>query len=63
MAKVAGYYLVFTPLSTWAGARLEAAGVNGYAVLIGTMLVNFATEFLFDRFFVFGKTIDTDGKV
>ena len=62
MAKVAGYYLVFTPLSTWAGARLESAGVNAYVVLIGTMLVNFVTEFLFDRFFVFGKSIDTDGK-
>ena len=62
MAKVAGFYLVFTPLSTWAGARLEGAGVNAYVVLIGTMLVNFVTEFLFDRFFVFGKSIDTDGK-
>lgn len=62
MAKVAGYYLVFTPLSTWAGARLEGAGVNAYVVLIGTMLVNFVTEFLFDRFFVFGRSIDTDGK-
>ena len=63
MAKVAGYYLFFTPLSTWAGARLEGAGINAYAVLIGTMLVNFVTEFLFDRFFVFGKSIDTDGRV
>ena len=62
MAKVAGFYLVFTPLSTWAGAALEGAGVNAYVVLIGTMLVNFVTEFLFDRFFVFGKSIDTDGR-
>lgn len=62
MAKVAGYYLVFTPLSTWAGAALEGLGVNAYAVLIGTMLVNFVTEFLFDRFFVFGKSIDSDGR-
>ena len=62
MAKVAGYYLVFTPLSTWAGAALEGLGVNAYVVLIGTMLVNFVTEFLFDRFFVFGKSIDSDGR-
>lgn len=60
MAKVAGYYLVFTPLSTWAGAALEGAGWNEYLVLILTMLVNFVTEFLFDRFVVFGKSIDTD---
>ena len=59
MAKVAGYYLVFTPLSTWAGAALEGAGANEYLVLILTMVVNFVTEFLFDRFVVFGGSIDT----
>ena len=62
MAKVAAFYLVFTPVSTWWTDALTDAGVNEYIVLIGTMLVNFVTEFLFDRFFVFGKTIDTDGK-
>lgn len=62
MLKVAGYYAVFTPLSTWAGNALEAAGWNEYLVLVLSMLVNFATEFLFDRFFVFGKSIDTDTK-
>lgn len=59
MAKVAGYYLVFTPLSTWGGAALEAAGWNEYLVLAMTMLLNFVTEFLFQRFFVFGKSLDT----
>lgn len=63
MLKVAGYYLVFTPLSTWWTAVLTEAsyGVewNEYVVLIGTMLINFITEFLFDRFVVFGKSIDT----
>lgn len=64
MAKVAAFYLVFTPVSTWWTNVLTGPGVNinEYVVLIGTMLVNFVTEFLFDRFFVFGKTIDTDGK-
>lgn len=64
MAKVSAFYLVFTPVSTWWTNVLTGPGVNinEYVVLIGTMLVNFVTEFLFDRFFVFGKTIDTDGK-
>lgn len=57
--KVALFYLVFTPLSTWGGAALEGAGWNEYLVLVLTMLVNFVTEFLYDRFVVFGKSIDT----
>lgn len=59
MLKVAGYYAVFTPLSTWAGAALEAGGWNEYIVLALSMIVNFVTEYLYDRFFVFGKSIDT----
>ena len=63
MLKVAAFYLVFTPLSTWWTAALTepAYGImwNEYVVLILTMLVNFVTEYLFDRFFVFGSSIDT----
>lgn len=63
MAKVAVFYLVFTPLSTWWTAVLTepAYGImwNEYVVLVGTMLINFVTEFLYDRFVVFGKSIDT----
>ena len=63
MLKVAGFYLVFTPLSTWWTAALTEPAygimVNEYVVLIGTMLVNFVSEYLFQRFFVFGKTLDT----
>ena len=63
MLKVAGFYLVFTPLSTWWTAVLTepAYGLvwNEYVVLIGTMLINFAAEYLFQRFFVFGKSLDT----
>ncbi|MGN1002568.1 MAG: GtrA family protein [Oscillospiraceae bacterium] len=62
MLKVACYYLVFTPLSTWAGDRLTLAGWNEYLVLALSMLTNFVTEFLYDRFFVFGKSIDTAKK-
>lgn len=63
MLKVAGFYLVFTPLSTlWTAALTEPAyGImwNEYLVLGLTMLVNFVTEYLFDRFLVFGSSIDT----
>ena len=64
MLKVAGFYLVFTPLSTWWTAVLTGSSVgwNGYVVLIITMLTNFVTEYLFDRFFVFGKSIDSAKK-
>lgn len=59
MLKVAGYYLVFTPLSTWGGDALTALGWNEYIVFILSMLTNFVTEYLFQRFFVFGSSIDT----
>lgn len=61
MLKVAAFYLIFTPLSTWWTAVLtgSAVGWNEYLVLILTMLINFVTEYLYDRFIVFGKSIDT----
>lgn len=64
MAQVAGFYLVFTPLSTWWTAALTGPEIawNEYLVLALTMLVNFVTEYLFDRFVVFGKSIDTAKK-
>lgn len=64
MMKVAVFYVIFTPLSTWWTAVLtdESVGWNEYLVLIGTMLINFVTEYLYDRFVVFGKSIDTAKK-
>lgn len=59
MAKIFGYYLVFTPLSTWLGAGIEAAGVNEYIVLAVTMLANFSTEFLFSKFVVYRNQENT----
>lgn len=61
MAKVAVFYAVFTPLSTWWTAVLTAPvpGWNEYLVLAITMLINFVTEYLYDRFVVFGKSIDS----
>ena len=61
MLKVAGFYLIFTPLSTWWTAVLTGPNFlwNEYLVLILTMLINFVTEYLFQRFVVFGSSLDT----
>ena len=60
MLKVALYYAVFTPLSTalehWLTSGL---GWNEYLATGINMALNFITEFLYQRFFVFGKSIDT----
>ncbi|MFA0815591.1 MAG: GtrA family protein [Anaerofustis sp.] len=60
MMKIFGYYLIFTPLSTWWGEALTQTGWNDYVVLGGTMLTNFITEFLFTRFVVYRHTINTN---
>lgn len=60
MTLVFLFYLVFTPLSTWIGAGLTNDGANEYLVLLGTMLVNFASEYLYQRFVVYRKSIDTN---
>ena len=59
MLKVFGYYCVFTPLSIWWGVALTNIGWNEYLVLALTMAVNMSTEFLFNRFVVFGKSFNT----
>jgi len=61
MMKVLAYYVVFTPASTLLGHYLvETAGWNDYLVEIINMLFNFVTEFLYQRFFVFGKSLNTN---
>ncbi|MBR2338897.1 MAG: GtrA family protein [Clostridia bacterium] len=59
MAKVLGFYAVFTPLSTWLGHLAEGAGVNEYLVLAVTMLANFVTEFLFCKYVVYRNQENT----
>ena len=60
MLKVAVYYAVFTPLSTALEHWLTAGfGWNEYLATGLNMALNFITEFLYQRFFVFGKSIDT----
>lgn len=59
MAKVFGFYLVFTPLSTYLGSIAEGHGVNDFLILIVTMLANFVLEFLFCKFVVYRGKEDT----
>lgn len=56
------FYVPFTPLSTWWGKALTDAGWNAYVVELGTMVVNFVLEFLYQRFFVFRNSINTASK-
>ncbi len=53
MAKVFGFYLVFTPLSTWLGNVAESRGGNDFLILAVTMLSNFVLEFLFCKYVVY----------
>lgn len=63
MGLVAVFYLVFTPLSAWwTKALTENAGWNAYLVEALTMLSNFVLEYLYQRFVVFRKSIDTATK-
>lgn len=59
MAKVFGFYLLFTPLSTFLGNMAEARGVNDFIILVITMLSNFVLEFLFCKFVVYRGKEDT----
>ena len=60
MLKVAAYYAVFTPLTTILGDYLvDTLGWNEYLVQGMNMALNFVTEFLYQRYFVFGKSLDT----
>ena len=61
MLKVACYYAVFTPLTGYLEHFYTMSlGWNEYIATILNMLLNFVTEFLYQRFFVFGKSIDTN---
>ena len=62
MLKVVAYYVVFTPLSLqleWYLTRKWGFPGAEYVVTGINMAINFVTEFLYQRYFVFGKSIDT----
>lgn len=61
MLKVAAFYLVFTPASTFLENWLTTGyGWNEYLVTAINMVLNFVLEFLYDRFFVFRDSLDTN---
>lgn len=63
MAKVLAYYAVFTPLSTLLGSFLaEDLLWNEYLVTAINMVLNLVTEYLFQRFVVYGKNVDSNAK-
>ena len=60
MFKVACFYAVFTPVTTILGDYLvEVCGWNDLLVTGLNMALNLVTEYLYDRYVVFGKSIDT----
>lgn len=59
MLLVFGYYCVFTPLSVWLEHWLTAdLQWNEYAATGINMVLNFITEFLFQRFVVYRNEVD-----
>lgn len=59
MMKVALFYLIFTPVSTYLGNYLAVnLGWNEYLVTIINMVLNFVTEYLYDTYYVFKGSID-----
>ena len=60
MLLVLCYYAAFTPLSSMLGTYLaEVLMWNEYLVTLINMLLNFCTEFLFQRLVVYGRKVDT----
>ena len=63
MALVALFYAVFTPATTLLGDYLADMRMwNDYLVTGINMVLNLSLEYLYDRFIVFRKTIDTNIK-
>lgn len=63
MLKVLGYYIVFVPATTLLGDYLaDTLHWNEYLVTGINMGLNFVTEFLFQRYVVYGNSVDTANK-
>ena len=65
MALVFLFYCAFTPLSLWLGGLANKALIakiswGNYIVEGCTMIANFILEFLYNRFVVYRKSIDTN---
>ncbi len=60
MLKVALFYLIFTPASAYLGDMAEAAGWNDYLIQALVMLSNLVLEFVYQKYFVFRNSINTN---
>lgn len=61
MTKILVFYLIYIPASTLIGNYLaDTLHWNEYLVTLLNMGANFILEFLYDRFYVFKKSIDTN---
>ena len=60
MLLVLLYYIVFIPISVFGGEALENIGWHETLVTVLMMIINFVTEYAFDRFVVFKKSINTN---
>ena len=58
MLKVAVFYAIFTPLSTYCIDLLVGAGVDGLVAELILMVANFILEFIYSKFFVFNPKFD-----
>ena len=59
MTKIAIYYLIFTPLSTWWGDALTNINWNEYLILFLTMVTNLISEFIVTKYIVYKNEINT----
>lgn len=61
MLKTFAYYVVFAPLSIHLADLylVKTLGWDELLVKACTMILNLSTEFLFQRFFVYGKSVDS----
>lgn len=69
MLKVAAFYLVFTPASTWLvkvlggfnwWGAIKNPAVSGYIADGISMILNLILEFFYDKYVVFRNSIDTN---
>ncbi len=64
MALVFAYYCVFTPVTVWLEYYLTKTLLwNEYLVTGINMLLNVSTEYLYQRFVVYRKSMDTNDLV
>ena len=57
MLLVVIYYCAFIPSSVFGGDALEGIGWNGTLVTVLMMLINFVTEFFWDKYIVFNDKL------